>query len=245
MAPSLSDRLAGVAQQWLPPMPVQQLPPLTLPEVVDEPSYRPSFDRKSWKVLGAVAVFALVVMGWFWFRGQPQQVTSIAYAPTSTSLASSPSSSSPGSESSSAPLSTAGLVVVHVAGAVKKPGLQQLPAGSRVADAIKAAGGITNIKVQDSVNLARLLIDGEQIMVGAPVTAAIGSSGGGQSGGKVSLNSANQQQLESLPGVGPSLAQRIMEFRSSHGGFRSVDELDDVVGIGRATLSRLRPLVST
>jgi competence protein ComEA len=243
MAPSLSDRLAGVAQQWLPPMQAQQLPPLTLPEVVDKASYRPSMDRKSWKVLGAIAVFTLVVMGWFWFNGQPQQFTSIAYAPTSTSPANPLSSSLPASESSNAPLSTTGLVVVHVAGAVKKPGLQRLPAGSRVAEAIKAAGGVTNSKVQDSVNLARLLIDGEQIMVGAPVGAASGLRGG-QIGGKVSLNSANQQELETLPGVGPSLAQRIMEFRTLHGGFRSVDELDDIAGIGSATLSRLRPLVS-
>jgi competence protein ComEA len=132
---------------------------------------------------------------------------------------------------------------VHVAGEVRKPGLQHLPAGSRVADAIKAAGGVTKTQAEDSVNLARVLIDGEQIVVGTGLSQ-INSSGGSQGTGKVSLNSSNQQQLESLPGVGPSLAQRIMEYRSSHGGFRSVDELDDVAGIGSTTLNRLRPLVS-
>jgi competence protein ComEA len=136
-----------------------------------------------------------------------------------------------------------GTVIVHVTGQVRKPGLQQLPAGSRVADAIQAAGGVTKTQAQDSVNLARVLIDGEQIVVGAGLSQ-INSSGGGQGTGKVSLNSENQLQLESLPGVGPSLAQRIMEYRSSHGGFRSVEELDDVAGIGSATLNRLRPLVS-
>ena len=70
------------------------------------------------------------------------------------------------------------------------------------------------------------------------------SSNGTPADGKVGLNSANQQQLETLPGVGPSLAQRILEYRSTHGGFRTIDELDDVAGIGPATLSRLRPLVS-
>ena len=136
-----------------------------------------------------------------------------------------------------------GVVVVHVAGSVRKPGLQRLPAGSRVADAISAAGGVTNTKAQDSVNLARILIDGEQIVVGASNTS-MNSSNGTPADGKVGLNSANQQQLETLPGVGPSLAQRILEYRSTHGGFRTIDELDDVAGIGPATLSRLRPLVS-
>ena len=243
MAPSISDRLAGVAQQWLPPLPVEQLPPLVMPEsagsnATDERSPEQGLDRKSWKVLGVLAVIALIAMAWFWFRGQPQLVNSIPVAPK-------PFVSASGSSNA---ITSAGEVVVHIAGSVRKPGLQHLPAGSRVADAISAAGGVTTAKAQDSVNLARILIDGEQIVVGVGIGGA-GSNGGvgngaAQSGGKVSLNSSNQQQLESLPGVGPSLAQRILEYRSSHGGFHAVDDLDDVPGIGPATLSRLRPLVS-
>jgi competence protein ComEA len=231
MAPSIPDRLAGVAAQWRAPLPLDQSLPLVLPEGTALNSHVGSLDRKSWKVLGVIAGFAIVVVSWFWIQGQPQQATSIPIAPIP--------SASAGNTSANA----MGTVIVHVTGQVRKPGLQQLPAGSRVADAIQAAGGVTKTQAQDSVNLARVLIDGEQIVVGAGLSQ-INSSGGGQGTGKVSLNSANQLQLESLPGVGPSLAQRIMEYRSSHGGFRSVEELDDVAGIGSATLNRLRPLVS-
>ena len=246
MAPSISDRLAGVAQQWLPPLPLEQLPPLVMPEADrsntrDQNSPGQGLDRKSWKVLGVIAVIALMAMTWSWFRGQPQHVDSIPFTPK-------PMASASGAASAVGAVSATGDVVVHVAGLVRKPGLQRLPAGSRVADAISAAGGVTNIKAQDSVNLARILIDGEQLIVGAS-SGFVGSGAGAQNGGaliggKVSLNSSNQQQLESLPGVGPSLAQRILEYRSSHGGFHSVDDLDDVPGVGPATLSRLRPLVS-
>ena len=141
------------------------------------------------------------------------------------------------------------MVVVHVAGDVRKPGLQRLPAGSRVADAIRAAGGVSNSKAENSVNLARLLVDGEQIMVGVGPQQASSdqqynrTQGSGSPSGKVSVNSASQQQLETLPGVGPSLAQRILEYRTANGAFHSIDELDEVSGIGPATLARLRPLI--
>lgn len=250
------ERLQGVAQQWLPPVASEQVPPLVMPEESLEHAsgaYTISLDRKSWKVLAVIAVFALVVMGWFWFRGQPHPASAIPFAvnPSVSAASSSVGNSNAAMSEAGITSNASGAVVVHIAGAVRKPGLQQLPSGSRVADAIKAAGGFTSTKVQDSVNLARLLVDGEQIFVGA-LPSSGGTSGSGtfggtsstQSGSKVSLNSANQQQLESLPGVGPSLAQRIMEYRSSHGGFRNVEELDDVAGIGSATLSRLRPLVS-
>ncbi|CAB4670743.1 unannotated protein [freshwater metagenome] len=234
MAPSISDRLADLAQEWLPPAPKEQFPPLVLPEAAKSQRVTPSLDRKSWKVLGAIAIFALIVMAWFWFRGQPQQVSSIPVTPIPQVSARSAVNNA---------MEATGVVVVHVAGSVRKPGLQRLPAGSRVADAISAAGGVTNTKARDSVNLARILIDGEQIVVGASNTS-MNSSNGTPADRKVGLNSANQQQLETLPGVGPSLAQRILEYRSTHGGFRTIDELDDVAGIGPATLSRLRPLVS-
>jgi len=156
-----------------------------------------------------------------------------------------------------------GVVVVHVVGAVNKPGLVQLAAGSRVADAIAAAGGSTAEADLASINVARLLVDGEQIRVplpgevigpalGGPATGGSGGSGasGGTAGGSagggrlVSLNSADLTALDSLPGVGPVLAQRILDWRTAHGRFTSVDELGEVTGIGEKLLSQIKPLVS-
>ena len=152
-----------------------------------------------------------------------------------------------------------GVVVVHVVGAVHKPGLVQLAAGSRVADAITAAGGSTPEADLAAINVARLLVDGEQIRVplpgevigpalGGPATGGSGGSGGaigGAGGGRlVSLNSADLTALDSLPGVGPVLAQRILDWRTAHGRFTSVDELGEVTGIGEKLLSQIKPLVS-
>jgi len=213
-------------------------------------------DTRSWRLLIAFAAVAVLVMGWLWMQGRPQSVESVSDAIGAGSITSNsyiPSSLASGSTastslSSSSP-SSAGEVVVHVAGDVRRPGLQHLPTGSRVADALRAAGGVSNSKAENSVNLARLLIDGEQIMVGVGAQQANSgqqystAQGSGTSSGKVSINSANQQQLETLSGVGPSLAQRILEYRTANGAFHSLDELDEVSGIGPATLARLRPLI--
>lgn len=148
-----------------------------------------------------------------------------------------------------------GTVLVHVAGAVRRPGVVELPAGSRVADAVEAAGGASRAAATASVNLARVLVDGEQVVVqrrGAqPVAAAPGGPGvssAGASGsvptGPVDLNTATMEQLDALPGIGPVLAQRILDWRGAHGRFSSVDELGEVSGIGEATLSDLRPVVT-
>jgi competence protein ComEA len=140
-------------------------------------------------------------------------------------------------------------VVVHVTGAVRRPGLVELPGGSRVDDAVAAAGGATHRADIASVNLARLLVDGEQIVVlrkgavattGAPGPSTAGSASPGQ---PVDLNAATLEQLDGLPGVGPVLAQRIIDWRTAHGRFSSVDELTDVSGIGERTLADLKPLV--
>ena len=125
--------------------------------------------------------------------------------------------------------------MVHVVGEVRSPGLVHLVAGSRVADALQAAGGATSAKAEGSVNLARLVVDGEQIQV-----SASGLASGAGSGGKVSLNSATAQEFEALPGVGPVLAQRIIDYRTEHGSFASIDQLDDVSGIGTALMGQLR-----
>ena len=139
-------------------------------------------------------------------------------------------------------------VVVHVAGLVARPGLVRLPDGSRVADAIEAAGGVTRRRAADTVNLARLVVDGEQILVGAPGTGAAIADGPSPAGPTMSppvidLNTATVDQLDALPGVGPVLAGRIITWRTTNGRFRSVEELGEVSGIGDAILANLRPLV--
>lgn len=141
-------------------------------------------------------------------------------------------------------------IVVHVTGLVRRPGLVRLPAGARVADAIDEAGGITRRRAEGSVNLARVLTDGEQIVVtdvapqpSAGPTPPPTGAGGTVGASPLDLNTATLEQLDGLPGVGPVLAGRILQWRSAHGRFRSVDELGEVSGIGEAILGQLRPLV--
>lgn len=140
----------------------------------------------------------------------------------------------------------AGRVVVHVVGQVAAPGVVELPAGSRVADAVEAAGGATAGADLAAVNLARVLVDGEQVVVPAPgqaAPAAAAGAGGGGGDGLVDLNTADAAELDTLPGIGPVLADRIVAWRAEHGRFTTVDELAEVSGIGPALLSRLRDLV--
>jgi competence protein ComEA len=144
-----------------------------------------------------------------------------------------------------APAQTA-LVYVDVVGAVRRPGLYRLGTGARVADALARAGGPTRKADLELINLAALVADGEQIAVprrGAAVSAAAGG-GAAAASGPVHLNSATLEQLDELPGVGPVTAQKIVDYRTQHGGFDSVDELDAVAGIGPARLADLRPLVA-
>jgi competence protein ComEA len=141
-------------------------------------------------------------------------------------------------------------LLVHVVGAVADPGLVTVPDGARVADALQAAGGATGKADLTAVNLARTVVDGEQLYVpepGVPVPGAAGAApgagghGGGEpGGGTVDINAADAVALEELPGVGPSIAQAIVEWREANGPFASVDELEDVPGIGPATLDEIR-----
>jgi competence protein ComEA len=141
------------------------------------------------------------------------------------------------------------LLVIDVEGRVRRPGLVHLPTGSRVADAVRSAGGSAPGAVLARLNLARVLTDGEQLLVPgpddpAPPPAASGTSGAAAgSSGPVDLNAATQEALDALPGVGPVLAGRIVAWRTAHGRFTSVDELGEVAGIGPKALERLRPLV--
>ena len=138
--------------------------------------------------------------------------------------------------------SRSGDIYVHVAGAVRRPGLIRLPPGSRVAMALERAGGPTRRADLSAVNLAARLQDGQQIVV--PDGRAGGATPLGRAaapaGGQVHLSTATVEQLDGVDGIGPTLAQRIIEYRDSHGGFRSLAELAQVEGIGEKRLATLR-----
>lgn len=142
------------------------------------------------------------------------------------------------------PLSTpaAVAVYVHVHGAVTTPGLYRLSEGARVVDAVAAAGGLTDDADAGAVNLARTLLDGEQVRV--PVIGETPPAAGADSAGRVRVNAADAAALETLPGIGPALAQRIIAWRTDNGPFRSVEDLLAVPGIGEKVLAGLRDLVT-
>jgi competence protein ComEA len=156
-----------------------------------------------------------------------------------------PAAVAPLSRIRSAPAGAQPPLVVHVVGAVRRAGLFRLRDGSRVADALARAGGPTRHADLAAVNLAAPLVDGEQVVVprrGPGGSAAVSAAPG--AGAKVSLGSATVEQLDELPGVGPVTAQKIVDWRSTHGPFRSVDDLDDVPGIGPARIEQVRDLVT-
>ena len=136
-------------------------------------------------------------------------------------------------------------VVVDVVGAVRRPGLYRLAQGSRIADAVTRAGGTTSNADLAQVNLAAPLADGEQIVVPkrGPWSSAAGASSAPAGSAPVQLSTATLEQLDSLPGVGPVTAQKIVDYRRQHGAFHSLDELDAVPGIGPKRLDQLRDLV--
>jgi competence protein ComEA len=150
----------------------------------------------------------------------------------------------PGATASASP---SGVVVVDVAGKVRRPGIATLPAGSRVVDAIRHAGGAKRGVDLTSLNLARVLVDGEQILVGVPAAPGVAAAASSQPGSSspdaalVNINSATLDQLDSLPGVGPVTAQKILDWRTAHGSFTAIDELLEVDGIGEKTLADMAP----
>jgi len=182
----------------------------------------------------ALAVFAAVVAviaAFLAWRARPD-VEPVARASAPAEVAAATSSAS---------------IVVAVSGRVRRPGLVRLPAGSRVADAIAAAGGAVPGTDLAMVNLARKVSDGELIVVGLAVpTADLAGPPGGPVGasGPVNLNTATLEQLQALPGVGTVLAQRIVDYREQHGGFTSVTDLRKVSGIGDARFNELKDRVT-
>jgi competence protein ComEA len=139
---------------------------------------------------------------------------------------------------------TGGDLVVHVAGAVRNPGVYRMPEGSRVTDAIDRAGGATAEAAEDAINLAARVADGQQIQVPARSQAPVGVAGspglGGPADGPISLGTATVEQLDTIEGIGPVTAAGIIEFRDQNGGVASIDELDQISGIGPATMEALR-----
>ncbi len=186
--------------------------------------WSPRFLRTLAIVLGAL----LVIVGYWWWAGRARPVVALPEAAAVVD------DTTPGAQ-----------VIVHVAGKVRHPGVVELPAGSRVVDAVEAAGGIRSGASPRDLNLARVLVDGEQIVVGhrartaddpaSPVTGGAPSL--------LDLNTASAGELEALPGIGPVLAQRIVQWRTDNGPFTAIDILGEVSGIGDSLLEQLRPLV--
>jgi competence protein ComEA len=153
-----------------------------------------------------------------------------------------PASTAATSTTAAVPAATAGPLLVHVVGAVAHPGVYELAAGDRARDAVEAAGGATKRAVLEGLNLAAPVADGEQVVVpvkGQASRAAATSS----KPATVRLNQADEAALDTLPGVGPATAQRIIAWRDEHGPFRSVEDLLDVPGIGESKLGAMRDLI--
>lgn len=200
-------------------------------------------------VFGAVLIVAIVMV---LVRPSGGEAVDEAAAEAEASSPAAPSQSEDAEPAAKTPADDGKTVMVHVVGEVKSPGIVELDSGSRVADAIEAAGGAKAAAVIDALNLARVVADGEQIVVPDAEGAKTPASGPGDpvggadqpAGAPVNLNQADAAALETLPRIGPALAQRIIEWRDANGGFTSVDQLGDVTGIGEKTLAGMRDLVT-
>jgi len=246
-------------------------PTVTLPEGQWEPGPDdpPAPSRVRWRTgrraAALLCLVAAVFLGWFWW--QAANGTSEVSPLGSVTAAESRDVPAPEAEAEPGPATeespggdSGGNIIVHVAGAVVRAGIVELPKGSRLHEAIAAAGGSAPGADPDQLNLAAVLEDGQKVLVprqgetvpAAPApaggTGAPGSPSGSGDGtvpaaGKVNLNTAGVDELATLPRVGPVLAQRIVEWRVQHGPFRRVEELDAVDGVGPKLLASLLPLV--
>lgn len=192
----------------------------------------PELSRSQVVVYGAVAI-ALLLVG-----ARAIRMEGGAAEPAFDTGAASASSSASGQLSLS---SKGGDLVIDVTGAVRRPGVYRMPSGARVNDAIARAGGASGDAQLEAINLAARLADGQQVLVPSksPTGAVAGVAGASESG-PISLGGATVEQLETIDGIGPVTAQKILEYRTENGGLSSVDQLDEVSGIGPATMESLR-----
>jgi competence protein ComEA len=219
-------------------------------------------------VVAVLVALGLAVTCWWVVRSDSGEVVApVAPAPAGSLVSAAPPGASSGSSAAPLPVGAtgapsapggpeagpaqgrvAGSVTVDVAGKVRRPGIAVLDAGARVVDALRAAGGARRGVDLSALNLARPLVDGEQILVGVPtppgLVASAAPAAGAAAGPLVNLNTASQEELETLPDVGPVTAEAIIAWRTEHGGYTAVDELLEVDGIGDATLSKLAPHVT-
>lgn len=222
---------------------------------------RQRFDRRHLTVIAFVVAFGAVIAGFTVLRAREAP----ASAPTVTVVTQQPSGPGAGASVSPTPVPA---LRVHVIGAVRTPGVVTLPGGSRVIDAVEAAGGLTPTARVGELNLAQPLTDGEQVLVGdtvhpggqvrppagaapsaatgpAPPAGAPGQGPAGAGGGaKLNLNTATAAQLDTLPGVGPVTAEKIIAWRTQHGRFSKVEELQEVPGIGPKSFADIAPHVT-
>ncbi len=224
-----------------------------LPDLPDRPGppRSPAARAQAWvqwvglgRVISAAVVVLAVLAGAYWLVRPPAATTEskLPFATTPASVAVSTS------RPASATTETRSEVVVHVAGAVVTAGVYRLGAGSRVVDAVQAAGGLAPDAVPDAINLAAVLVDGERVYVprvgeAVPVVSSVGG-GTTSPAGPVNINSATVDELDTLPGVGPATAAAIVAYRDQHGPFSSIESLADVRGIGPAKVEALRGLVT-
>lgn len=189
--------------------------------------------------VGAAIVFVLVGLG------IAVLVSALGSHGSSQLVAPPTSSATPAASGAARSASGGAIVYIHILGAVAKPGLYLLRDGDRTVDAVAASGGFTAVADQSGLNLARLLVDGEQILVATigeiPAAAAPGAT---TVGGKVNINTADGTALETLPGVGPAMAKRIIDWRTKNGRFTALEDLMSVTGVGEKTFDSLKDLVT-
>jgi competence protein ComEA len=251
-------RPAPPRRPWGPPPPVPRPLPGAPPPRGAGGRHAARGPRPGWVGLGpaqlavvaVVVAVGLAVTCWWLVQGSAEPAPELAAAPARGLVSASPAVEPVGAPASSSPAAQPATVTVDVAGKVRHPGIAVLDAGARVVDALEAAGGVKpGVDVSD-LNLARLLVDGEQVLVGLPAPsgpaagAPAPSAATGDPPTLVNLNTATEAQLDTLPEVGPVTAASILAWRDEHGGFTSVEELLEVDGIGEVTLSKLVPFVT-
>lgn len=190
----------------------------------------PDLSRAQLAVYAAIAI-ALLLLGARWLRSSDEQASGFGGV-----------SQAGGDEGAGFEISRdGGGLVVHVAGEVREPGVYELPAGSRVDDAVERAGGVSDAGVPDAINLAAKLADGQQVVVPAKAPGGgVATASATAEDGPISLGTATVEQLDTIEGIGPVTAGDIVQYRDEHGGLSSVDELDQISGIGPTTMEALR-----